>query len=131
MISGTYVLTDTIDRAFGDIFQEAARGIDVSVTPVQEIDSQSAQEVPLDGRLLERVQAAPGIEAAEGDVFSPVTVLDEDGDPLSTGGIPTFASSVGADRFEPFSAAEGRLPAGRRRDRHRPQHRRAQRLRAG
>jgi energy-coupling factor transporter ATP-binding protein EcfA2 len=35
MISGTYVLTDTIDRAFGDIFQQAAEGVDVSVTPRQ------------------------------------------------------------------------------------------------
>ncbi len=38
MISGTYVLTDTIDRAFGDIFQQAAEGVDVSVTPRQAVD---------------------------------------------------------------------------------------------
>ena len=32
MISGTYVLTDTIDKAFSDVFQTASEGVDVSVT---------------------------------------------------------------------------------------------------
>ena len=38
MISGTYVLTDTIDRAFAGIFQQAAEGVDVSVTPRQAVE---------------------------------------------------------------------------------------------
>ena len=111
MISGTYVLTDTIDRAFGDIFQQAAEGVDVSVTPHREVDSPNGeQEVPMDGRLLARVQAVPGVEAARGDVFRTVTVLDDEGEPMSTGGVPTFATSVEDDRFEAWSADEGRLP---------------------
>ena len=33
MISGTYVFTDQIDRAFDEIFTEAYRVTDVTVTP--------------------------------------------------------------------------------------------------
>jgi putative ABC transport system permease protein len=111
MISGTYILTDTIDRAFGDIYRQAAEGVDVSVTPRQAVDSPGAdQEAPLDGALLDRVRAVPGVEAARGDVFRRVTLLERDGDPVSTGGVPTFAASVGPPRFEPFKAVEGRLP---------------------
>ena len=111
MISGTYVLTDTIDRAFGDIFQQAAEGVDVSVTPRQAVESpNSDSDVPLDGALLDRVRAVPGVAEARGDVFRNVTVVGADGEPLSTGGVPTFATSVREDRFEPFNAAEGRLP---------------------
>ena len=111
MISGTYVLTDTIDRAFGDIFQQAAEGVDVSVTPRQAVDSPNADaQVPLAGALLDRVRAVDGVADARGDVFRNVTVVGADGEPLSTGGVPTFVASVREDRFEPFNAAEGRLP---------------------
>ena len=112
MISGTYILTDTIDRAFGDIFRQAAVGVDVSVTPRQEVDSPNAeQEVPLEGALLDRVRAVPGVEEARGDIFRQVTMLDKKGEPLATNGVPPFAASVEPGRFEPFRAVEGRLPS--------------------
>jgi putative ABC transport system permease protein len=111
MISGTYVLTDTIDRAFGDIFRQASANVDVSVTPHREVDSpNSDQEDPLDASLLRKVQAAPGVAAARGDIFRNVTLLDKDGEPMATSGVPTFAASVRDDAFEPFDPVEGRLP---------------------
>lgn len=109
MISGTYILTDTIDRAFGDIFQQAAEGVDVAVTPRQAVDN-GMQEAPTDAALLERVRAVPGVAEARGDVFRNVTVVDDENEPISTGGVPTFVSSVAPGRFEPFDPVEGRLP---------------------
>jgi len=112
MISGTYILTDTIDRAFGDIYRQAAEGVDVAVTPNQEVEAVEGEEgAPLDGALLERVERAPGIADARGDIFRRVTLLDNEGEPMSTGGVPTFAASVADDRFEAFEPTEGRLPA--------------------
>jgi putative ABC transport system permease protein len=111
MISGTYVLTDTIDRAFTGIFQEAAEGVDVAVTPADtfgETDEEGGR--PLPGALLERVERTPGVEAVSGEVFAQVRVNGKDGKPISTMGPPTFAASVGPDRFEPFQAVEGRMP---------------------
>ncbi|HWT92581.1 MAG TPA: FtsX-like permease family protein [Solirubrobacteraceae bacterium] len=109
MISGTYILTDTIDRAFGDIFQQAAEGVDVAVTPRQAVDN-GVQETPMDAALLERVKAVPGVAEARGDVFRNVTVVDDENEPVSTGGVPTFVSSAAPGRFEAFDPVEGRLP---------------------
>ena len=115
MISGTYILTDTIDRAFGDIFRQAGDKIDVSVTPHREVDSpNSEQEAPLDAALLPRVQDTDGVAEARGSVFRQVTLLDRQGEPLSTNGVPTFAASVAEDRFESFTPTEGRLPTSDR-----------------
>ena len=33
LVAGTYVLTDTINRSFDEIFDQALKGIDVVVTP--------------------------------------------------------------------------------------------------
>jgi putative ABC transport system permease protein len=111
MISGTYVLTDTIDRAFGDIFSQAAEGVDVAVTPRQAVDNPNDdQEEPIEGRVLDEVKAVPGVAEASGDVFSRVTLEDKDGDAIESAGAPTFAASVGPERFEPFRPVEGRLP---------------------
>ncbi|CAA9528740.1 MAG: ABC transporter, fused permease protein [uncultured Solirubrobacteraceae bacterium] len=108
MISGTYVLTDTIDRAFGGIFQEAAQGVDVAVTPQETFGE--ADEQALDAALLERVRRTPGVQEVSGEVFAQVRVNGKDGKPISTQGPPTFADSVGPERFEPFKAVEGRMP---------------------
>jgi putative ABC transport system permease protein len=113
MISGTYVLTDTIDRAFAGIFQQAAKGTDVSVTPRQAIegaDDDSGGNA-IDASLLERVRSVPGVTSAEGGVFSRVAVNGKDGEPIPSQGPPTFGASVAADpRFETFEAVDGRLP---------------------
>lgn len=111
MISGTYILTDTIDRAFGDIFRQASANVDVAVTPHREVDSpNSDQEDPIPASVLQRVQAAPGVAEARGDIFRNVTLLDAKGEPMATSGVPTFAASVADDEFEPFDPVEGRLP---------------------
>ena len=110
MISGTYVLTDTIDRAFSDIYQRAAEGVDVTVTPKQAIEDSFEEEQPLDAAILERVRRVDGVAVASGEVFSEVALNGKDGKPLDTRGAPTFAASAGPDRVEPFDAAEGRLP---------------------
>ena len=112
MISGTYVLTDTIDRAFSGIFQEAAEGVDVAVTPLDALDAEGEEgALTMDAALLRRVQATPGVEQAVGEVFSRITVNGKDGEPIPTQGPPTFAASVAPDRFEPFTPVEGRMPA--------------------
>jgi len=114
MISGTYVLTDTIDRAFSGIFAEAAEGVDVAVTPRDALERAGEGEegaLTMDAALLERVRRTPGVEEAVGEIFSRVTVNGRDGEPIPTQGPPTFAASVAPDRFEPFTPDEGRMPA--------------------
>lgn len=115
MISGTFVLTDTINKSFDDIFQAGYEGIDVVVSPrtVDGLESQeggpTAQPVP--EALIDRVAAVDGVELAEGAVTGQVSIRDENGDAITRGGAPNFAAGVGDDRFNPFRYNEGREPA--------------------
>jgi putative ABC transport system permease protein len=112
MISGTYVLTDTIDRAFDQVFAEGNAKSDVVVTPGGDApDTASGQEVGVDPGVVDRVAAAPGIADAEGGVTDlGITVLGTDGTPIERTGPPILAASVG--RFSALTPTEGRLPTG-------------------
>lgn len=112
LVTGTYVLTDTIDRSFDRIFEQTAQGTDVSVTAPATLEGDGGSEgtLPtLPPAVVERVRAVPGVAAAQGNVFDQVTILGPDGERISTGS-PNFASSISAGRFEAFTIAEGRFP---------------------
>ncbi|MGK2939260.1 MAG: ABC transporter permease [Solirubrobacteraceae bacterium] len=114
MISGTFVLTDTINKSFDDIFQAGYEGIDVAVSPktVEGLEGDAGPVAePLPQALVERVAAVDGVALAEGAVTGQVSIRDKDGDAVAQGGVPNFAASVGDERFTPFRYTEGREPA--------------------
>ena len=65
MVSGTFVLTDQIARAFADIQRDANAGIDVVVAP-PETSGGSTLVRTLPDALVERVRDVAGVEQAEG-----------------------------------------------------------------
>jgi hypothetical protein len=114
MISGTYVLTDTIDRAFGEVFAEGNARTDVVVSPGRDApDTATGQEVGLDAALVDRVRAVPQVAAVEGEVLDiGITVVGADGEPLSRAGPPILGGSATPDsRFTVLTPTEGRLPS--------------------
>src|SRR5919112_2531554 len=91
LIAGTYVFTDTINRSFDKIFAAAYEGIDVVVTPNDDIETTDGVSPPLPASVLERLRGLDGVEASEGEVFdSTGVILGKDGKPLSTTGAPMF-----------------------------------------
>ncbi len=112
MVSGTYVLTDTIDQSFANIFEESNAGIDAVVSAKETVETDDQQESPFAADILDRVQGVEGVEAADGGIFdSQVSILDKDGEPIGGNGAPSFGASVVADRFDALSYPEGRKPA--------------------
>jgi putative ABC transport system permease protein len=110
LVAGTYVLTDTINRSFDDIFDTALKGTDVIVTP-KEIVSQETSEPPaFDASLLERVERIPGVEKAEGGIFSLGRITDAKGKPFGQGFAPQFISSSMEKPFDTLTYVEGRAP---------------------
>ncbi len=110
MIAGTYVFTDTITRAFDEIFTESNKGIDAVVTSKEAVQTDDGQEPPISASLLSRVRATDGVEAAAGGVFDPqVAIIGKDGDPVGGHGAPTFGASVQPERFDSLNY-EGRQP---------------------
>jgi putative ABC transport system permease protein len=111
MVAATYVLTDTIEQSFDDIFVEANKGIDAVVTSKEAVEQDDGQEPPISADLLKTVRAVDGVEAVGGDISDPqVAIIDRDGDRIGGQGAPTFVVSPRADRFDNLTYREGRPP---------------------
>src|SRR4249919_2208274 len=71
MISGTYVLTDSISNAFNSIFTQSYRGTDAVISGKSAFDLSSnglSTAPPFDESLLPQVQALSDVKAAIGGV---------------------------------------------------------------
>jgi putative ABC transport system permease protein len=114
LVSGTYLLTDTIDRSFDEVFATANEGVDVVVAPKRVFDANSegvsVAPAPLSGELIERVREVPGVEVAAGSVFLPGQIYDKQDEPIITGGPPMFITDTSPARFDPLVYVEGRQP---------------------
>jgi putative ABC transport system permease protein len=115
MVSGTFVLTDSIDKAFNLIFTDARKGSDVVVTGKAATSTNSGSTAPtLNASLLARVRALPDVAAAEGNLGGNAHLIGHNGKAIVFGGAPNlgFSISNGASRFNPLSLVEGRWPQG-------------------
>src|SRR5918992_860544 len=109
-IAGSYVLTDTINRSFDDIFDEAYAGTDVAISPSTTGQAEEIDLPPFSAELVDRVRQVDGVEKAAGGIFSTVRFVDEEGEQLSAAFAPEFVSSVAPEPFETLTYTDGRPP---------------------
>ena len=121
MMSGTYVLTDTIDRAFSNIFDQSYAGTDVVVSGKgADITFQgiSTNDPPIDAGLLEEIRKLPSVELATGSVSDETNtkIIGSDGKAINTQGAPSLGFGVDTSpelaRFNPLNLLEGRWSRG-------------------
>ena len=120
MMSGAYVLTDTIDKAFNAIFVESYAGTDAVVSGKGaeiSFEGEQSEPPPIPENVLEQVRAVEGVEVATGSVTDFQTkLLKPDGESIDTGGAPSFAFGIDTapeyDRFNPLNLVEGGWPSG-------------------
>jgi putative ABC transport system permease protein len=121
MMSGTYVLTDTIDKAFATIFDESYAGTDVVVSGKgADISFQGleAEAPPVDESLVEEVRTLPDVEAATGSVADETNtkIIGSDGKAINTQGAPSLGFGIETgpevDRFNPLNLVEGTWASG-------------------
>ena len=118
MISGTYVLTDTIKAAFGTVFSTVYRNTDAIVTGKSAIgtdNNNGALPPSLPESLVGKVQALPGVADAQGGISDFAYLVGRDGKVISGHGAPPLAFSVhphGDQRFNPLTLVSGAWPAG-------------------
>ncbi len=112
MISGTLMLTDTVQNSFDNIFADANKGVDVSVSPKETVeDSRDAEPPAFSADLLEKVEGVDGVDETTGSIFDPTAaILDEKGERIGMPGPPHFVASVDSDRFSPWTYTEGHEP---------------------
>jgi putative ABC transport system permease protein len=116
MVSGTYVLTDSIDKAFDAIIDEIYRNTDASITGKTPFDLSggSGSEAPsFDEGLLDEVLALDEVEDAIGGVANESTqLIGKDDKAVVYGGAPNLGFSVDPTRpqFNTLTLVEGQWP---------------------
>jgi putative ABC transport system permease protein len=116
MISGTYVLTDSIDQAFDTIFTDIRQGSNavISGKSAFDIGDQEGVSAPtLEESLLPQVRQLSDVAEAEGSVDSDATqLIGDDGKAVVYGGAPNLGFSI-SDPNSPFNILtllQGRWP---------------------
>ena len=116
-VSGTYVLSDTMVKAFGELYSGLSSGTDVVVRSESAYDADvtttGGQVKPMDDDIVATVRAVPGVEVAQGSVFGYALVIDDQGEPMQPGGAPTLGVSIGGDRRldGAMTLRDGRAPS--------------------
>jgi putative ABC transport system permease protein len=111
LMSGTYILTDTINHSFATLFSAGEQNRSVVIVPHQGLGNNAAvQTAPISDATLQKVRRIPGVAQADGEVLSTVALFDAHGTRLNKLA-PNLVSSLLPPRFENFSPVQGSLPA--------------------
>ncbi|WP_328994599.1 ABC transporter permease [Kribbella sp. NBC_01245] len=115
LISGTYVLTDSISSAFDSIFAENYRNTDVTITGKTAFvpsDDGTVVAPPFQAGLLPQVRELPEVGAASGSVVGSAQMIGRDGKAITTMGPPTLGFSVDAaqPQFNSLTLVSGVWP---------------------
>ncbi|MCX2954026.1 ABC transporter permease [Lentzea sp. NEAU-D7] len=105
-VSGSFVLTDTLQRSFTDLFSSAFANVDVSVTPKAE---KGKQPEPLTPQAITDVKSVAGVASAVGDVQGSARPIGKNGKVITTSGSPRFGfnwTGTGQEKIR-----DGKAPA--------------------
>lgn len=110
-VSGTYLLTDTMNASFDRVFATANERTDVIVTPREAFDNAGATDVP--AALVDEIRRIDGVRLAVGDISEDTAVIyDRSGrEPLVRHGPPMILNGEMPDELSPLTWVEGRAPA--------------------
>ena len=113
-MTGTSVLTATIQQTFDDLFANIYRGTDAVVRAPQVLKSDfgSGQRPNVPTSLVDVVRRAPSVDAAAGNVSGPYAqVVDQHGKAIGGNGPPTFALGWQTNpKLTQFHIVDGRPP---------------------
>jgi putative ABC transport system permease protein len=118
MISGTYILTDTINAAFTKVLDSSYENADavISGKVAFENNNSDTETTPaFSDSVLTKVKQLPDTAAAAGAVADQLKLIDRDGKVISTGGGEAIATSVDPpddERFNPLKLVSGKWPVG-------------------
>ena len=120
MITGSFILTDSISKGFDSVFTSAYDDTDAVVTGKKLVDWSASGNATVDESLVAQIRALPGVAEAEGSINDIVgnstqaKLIDREGDPIQSSGNPTFGFGFhpSAERFNPMKLVEGDWAAG-------------------
>ena len=128
MVSGTLVLTDTIQKGFDSVFGASYEQTDAVIAGKEIVKGSQSGAATVPESLLAKVRALPEVEAAGGTI-APIAsnraeIFGRDGKAVGSGGAPQFGlgNDASMPQFSPLKLKTGQWPegseAGRPRRRH-------------
>jgi putative ABC transport system permease protein len=118
MVSGTFVLTDTMQKAFDGIFTASYDETDAVIAGKQIVEGSTSAGAPVPESLLTQVRALPEVAAAGGtmaiDESNKAEIIGRDGKPAGSGDAPTLAlgNDTSQPQFSPLKLSAGQWGHG-------------------
>src|SRR6266545_1985616 len=111
-MAGTFVLTDTIQRTFHDLFGSVYVHTDAVVRgpAARGTSGFEAQRPPVDEAVVRTVAGVPGVRAAEGNVMGYAQLVDEQGKAVGTAQYAYGLNWNQVAQLNPFNLVAGRAP---------------------
>jgi putative ABC transport system permease protein len=117
MISGAFVLTDTLGKSFDGIFNQSYKSTDAVISSKPAIGSStSSDEAPaFEADVLTKVQALPGVRVAQGSIEDKIRLVNSDGHAIGSAdegvafGIPASSAN---ESLNPLKLVTGQWPRG-------------------
>jgi putative ABC transport system permease protein len=121
MVSGSFVVTDTITKAFDSIFTSSYRNTDAVVSGKKLVDYSNSGNATVAPKLLVKIRSLPDVAAASGAIIdlnndtTNTKLIDRDGKAIDANGNPTFGFGVDPSqpRFNPLHLVAGSWASGR------------------
>src|SRR3954451_8470747 len=120
MVSGTFILTDTINEAFDSIFQDSYSKTSAVISGREVVKDASSGNATVSAALLGRVRTNANVAQASGAIFNlsglsdRTKLIGKGGEALgsSNNGQFGFGFEPNAERFNPLSLSAGRWASG-------------------
>ena len=115
MVGGAFILTDTIQKAFDDIFASSYKQTGAVVSGKSTTDYSNSGKALVSEQVLDAVRRLPQVRAAAGEIFdlnsnaNQAKILDRDGKVITSSGNPTFGAGVDPSypQFNPLKLVAG------------------------
>ncbi len=120
MVSGTLVLTDTIQKGFDGVFTASYEQTDAAIAGKEIVKGSQSGAATVPASLLTKVRALPEVAAAGGTIAPAASnkaeIFGRDGKPIGSSDAPQFGLGHDASlpQFSPLRLTAGRWPAGPR-----------------
>ena len=134
MVSGTFILTDTMQKTFDGLFAASYEDTDAVIAGKQIVESSMSGSTTIPESLLTKVQALPEVESAGGTVSpaegNAADIIGSDGKAVANESLGVSVDAANP-QFSPLKLKTGEWPSGPRAGRDRRRHRREGALRGG
>lgn len=112
LLSGTFVLSDTLGQGIKGFFANSYSGVDVVVRSARTLDSApNAARAPIPRSLVAQVTAVPGVAEAQPVIDGYAQIVGPDGKAVTGNGPRMGGNWLGTSPLNPYRLAAGRGPS--------------------